>query len=159
MYTLPNLIEQWLLPSSTTIIISIVVFALILFHFSDGRAFTAEYRPDLETRKGFPLLGNLLEIKQHQDQLLEFWVKALKERKDTSKRLSFTFPGRRIIDCTRPDYIEYIQKTNMDNYVKGPMFQSTMKDVLGEGIFNADGAAWHSQRKATARIFTGNNFR
>lgn len=158
MWTIQDVI-QLLLPDQTTAIVSLIVIVGILWHYRDGRAFTASPRPDLETRKGVPLLGNMLEIIKYNDALLEFWVKALNERKDHSKRLSFTFPGRRIIDCTRPDYIEYIQKTHFENYQKGPMFHDTMKDVLGDGIFNADGTTWNAQRKATARIFTGNNFR
>ena len=35
--------------------------------------------------------------------------------------------------------------TQFDEFVKGPDFRQTMKDVLGEGVFNSDGL-WFTQR-------------
>ncbi len=44
--------------------------------------------------------------------------------------------------CTSdPANVEHILKTNFNNYVKGPHFQSTFVELLGTGIFNADHAA------------------
>ncbi|KNZ55026.1 hypothetical protein VP01_278g6 [Puccinia sorghi] len=82
---------------------------------------------------------------------------------------SVTMPGLRLIEITRPDWIEHVQKSmfftcrnhcpaNFQNYVKGSLFQEVMSDVFGQGIFVTDGAAWKSTRQTTARIFNANNF-
>jgi cytochrome P450 len=55
--------------------------------------------------------------------------------------------------------LEYVQKTNFSNYVKGPLFYKNLSGLLGDGIFVVDGAAWQAQRKATSKIFTANNFK
>jgi 12-hydroxyjasmonoyl-L-amino acid 12-hydroxylase / fatty acid hydroxylase len=46
-----------------------------------------------------------------------------------------------------PANVEYILKTNFDNFPKGKPFATILGDLLGGGIFNVDGAAWRRQRK------------
>ncbi|KAK9122750.1 hypothetical protein Sjap_012352 [Stephania japonica] len=46
-----------------------------------------------------------------------------------------------------PSNVEYILKTNFDNYPKGKPFSTILKDFLGRGIFNVDGELWKYQRK------------
>ena len=58
-----------------------------------------------------------------------------------------------------PENLEHILKGNFDNYVKGHDFDHFFGELLGGGVFNSDGSAWSSQRKAASHIFTKNNFR
>ncbi|KAL4591692.1 hypothetical protein LXL04_004662 [Taraxacum kok-saghyz] len=46
-----------------------------------------------------------------------------------------------------PDNVEYMLKTNFDNYPKGKAFSAILGDLLGRGIFNVDGKCWRFQRK------------
>lgn len=47
-----------------------------------------------------------------------------------------------------PAYVQYIQSTNFENFPKGPKVRERLGTLLGEtGIFVADGAVWHAQRK------------
>jgi fatty acid omega-hydroxylase len=48
---------------------------------------------------------------------------------------------------------------NFSNYVKGPQFNDVMHDLLGHGIFNANGDQWKWQRKTASHIFNVKNFR
>ncbi|ORY63680.1 putative cytochrome P450 monooxygenase [Leucosporidium creatinivorum] len=82
-----------------------------------------------------------------------------KQRQKTKKRLSWTVPGIRLVEASNPADLEYIQRTNFGNFVKGSLFNENTKQILGNGIFNSDGEMWHSQRKATSKIFNANNFR
>lgn len=51
--------------------------------------------------------------------------------------------------------VEHVLRTNFDNYVKGDtFFIPRMMDVLGHGIFNADGPNWYQQRKTASHMFT-----
>ncbi|KMZ72348.1 hypothetical protein ZOSMA_166G00460 [Zostera marina] len=45
------------------------------------------------------------------------------------------------------DNVEHMLKTKFDNYPKGKPFSSILGDLLGRGIFNADGHSWSFQRK------------
>jgi fatty acid omega-hydroxylase len=51
---------------------------------------------------------------------------------------------------------EHILKTNFNNYHKGEATIPRFHDLLGQGIFNADGDLWYQQRKTASRMFTQN---
>jgi len=55
-----------------------------------------------------------------------------------------------------PETIEYVLKTNFKNYEKGMDLFEAFEPFLGNGIFNADGALWKSQRQVTSNLFTKN---
>ncbi|KAL9260052.1 Cytochrome P450 94C1-like protein [Drosera capensis] len=46
-----------------------------------------------------------------------------------------------------PSNVEYMLKTNFNNYPKGKAFSMILGDLLGRGIFNVDGESWRFQRK------------
>jgi cytochrome P450 len=55
-----------------------------------------------------------------------------------------------VLGCTvtaNPANVEYMLKTNFDNFPKGKTFSALLGDLLGHGIFNVDGDAWRHQRK------------
>jgi 12-hydroxyjasmonoyl-L-amino acid 12-hydroxylase / fatty acid hydroxylase len=55
-----------------------------------------------------------------------------------------------VLGCTvtaNPANVEYMLKTNFDNFPKGKPFAAVLGDLLGGGIFNVDGDAWRHQRK------------
>merc|ERR1719436_1564234 len=64
-----------------------------------------------------------------------------------------------LIITVDPANVEHILKGNFENYPKGSLFGPRMFDLLGDGIFNADGALWHSQRKTSSKMFTANKFK
>ncbi|KAK1429192.1 hypothetical protein QVD17_11396 [Tagetes erecta] len=51
------------------------------------------------------------------------------------------------IITANPNNVEYMIKTNFDNYPKGKAFSALLGDLLGRGIFNVDGKCWYFQRK------------
>ncbi len=57
------------------------------------------------------------------------------------------------IFTTNPENVEHILKTNFENYEKGPFFRDRFHDLLGNGIFNADGDVWRPQRKISSNLF------
>ncbi|KAF2311094.1 hypothetical protein GH714_019455 [Hevea brasiliensis] len=52
-------------------------------------------------------------------------------------------PFRNMIFTTDPVNVEYILKTNFENYGKGKYNYENLKDLLGDGIFTVDGEKWH----------------
>ncbi|KNC74782.1 hypothetical protein SARC_12678 [Sphaeroforma arctica JP610] len=59
-----------------------------------------------------------------------------------------------VVVVTEPRNCEYILKTNFKNYIKGHRFNEKLGDVLGDGIFNADGHKWKLQRKTASHMFS-----
>ncbi|KAA1080082.1 Cytochrome P450 52A3 [Puccinia graminis f. sp. tritici] len=129
----------------------------LIFEFRD-RAFGTTKRKDplFKEVAGWPLLGQLpgsiLEIARPWEAGT---IMTLKLRPG----FSITLPGARVIEISKPEWIEYVQKTNFENYVKGDMFQSLMADLFGKSILVTDGAAWKRSRLVTSRIFHINTFK
>ncbi|BGP17833.1 hypothetical protein JCM10213_008367 [Rhodosporidiobolus nylandii] len=142
-----------------------LILPFVLSRLKHPRALGTRPRPDLYSPKGtLPFLGNQLRVLSMQERQPELWVEMVQERKrdgvkDPARAVSDTVIGRRFVAMTRPEHLEWIQKTNFKNYVKGPIAFAVMGQVLGKGIFTSDGDLWYRQRKATAAIFHNSSYR
>ncbi|KAK4766152.1 hypothetical protein SAY87_007794 [Trapa incisa] len=58
-----------------------------------------------------------------------------------------------------PRNLEHLLKTRFSNFPKGQYFRDTVRDLLGDGIFNADDEAWRRQRKTASIEFHSARFR
>eukprot|EP00005_Dracoamoeba_jomungandri_P004934 CAMPEP_0174254330 /NCGR_PEP_ID=MMETSP0439-20130205/3674_1 /TAXON_ID=0 /ORGANISM="Stereomyxa ramosa, Strain Chinc5" /LENGTH=338 /DNA_ID=CAMNT_0015335865 /DNA_START=189 /DNA_END=1202 /DNA_ORIENTATION=+ len=58
-----------------------------------------------------------------------------------------------------PQDIEYMLKTNWKNFIQGPDRKEIFQELLGDGIFNADGEIWKQQRKTASHEFSVNKFK
>lgn len=97
-----------------------------------------------------PLAGTIF------NQLLNFhrlhhYMTDLAGKHRTYRLLS---PFRNEIYTTDPANVEYILKTNFENYGKGSYNYSILKDLLGDGIFTVDGDKWRQQRKVSSYEFS-----
>ncbi|XP_058744103.1 cytochrome P450 704C1-like [Vicia villosa] len=63
-------------------------------------------------------------------------------------------PFRNEVYTAEPNNVEYILKTNFDNYGKGLYNYHNLKDLLGDGIFTVDGEKWREQRKISSHEFS-----
>jgi len=65
----------------------------------------------------------------------------------------------RIFGTVDPKVVEHILHTKFSIYDKGPQWRTAFHDLLGDGIFNADGVGWTKQRKVAVRVFSQKNLR
>jgi len=108
---------------------------------------------------GHWLLGNLPQFLQAswRKEQLDFMCD---QHRQFGRTLAMKFPFTSWwVVTTRPENVEHILVKNFANYPKGPGWQSKLVDLLGNGIFNADGQEWHQQRKIASRMFTANLFK
>jgi fatty acid omega-hydroxylase len=73
--------------------------------------------------------------------------------------VSLPFMKPYILVNNDPKIVEYAMSTNFDNYIKGPLFNDRLHEILGQGIFNQDGKHWYMQRKIGSKIFTAKKFK
>ncbi|KAI8443754.1 cytochrome P450 [Phakopsora pachyrhizi] len=125
-------------------------------NFSRNRAIGTTKRkdPNFQDASGWPLY--LIGTFVNRNRPLE-WATIRSLQK--SPGLSITLPWLRLIDISKPEWVEYVQKTNFQNYVKGNLFQEVVADVFGDGIFASDGETWKKTRHSTSAIFTTNSFK
>ncbi|KAF9427749.1 hypothetical protein BGZ94_004227 [Podila epigama] len=130
------------------------------FKYPD-RAFLTKARPDLRARNadvpGWPLIGNLPDIIRDRHDPLQGILDTFEEHGDV---VSMTLPGvGRVVLVNDPVFMEYILKTNFENYVKGEFFRFQLADILGKGIFVSDGQQWRFHRKTASNMFTTRLYR
>ncbi|CAJ1342483.1 unnamed protein product [Effrenium voratum] len=108
---------------------------------------------------GHWLFGNLPVFLRHAFAFTHLDMITEDHRK-LGKTLLYSFPFKPpIISTTDPENVEHMLKRNFDNFVKGWWFRGPLTQLLGDGIFNADGALWHRQRKTASRMFTAQIFK
>ncbi|KAK1667765.1 hypothetical protein QYE76_055924 [Lolium multiflorum] len=110
--------------------------------------------------KAYPIIGTLPHFVKNQDRLIE-WSADVVSRCPTHT-MFFNFKGIGLMAgaiTANPANVEYIAKTNFQNYPKGEFVVSVMADFLGHGIFNSDGDQWLWQRKASSYEFNKRSLR
>lgn len=63
-------------------------------------------------------------------------------------------PFRNEVYTSDPANVEYILKTNFENYGKGTYNYDILRDLLGDGLFTVDGDKWREQRKVSSYEFS-----
>ncbi|KAG0555972.1 hypothetical protein KC19_11G016500 [Ceratodon purpureus] len=98
----------------------------------------------------FPVIGLLIQAQANWHRLHDYITDYLYNVDTLRVNIGFGFMAVMTAD---PANIEYIMKTNFNNYPKGPRLISINQDFFGQGIFNADGDLWIHQRKVAAIEF------
>ncbi|CEI92088.1 hypothetical protein RMCBS344292_06361 [Rhizopus microsporus] len=140
-----------------TLGLSAAVLTALAIKYPD-RAVFDEHREGIAYKKGWPLLGGLPAILSNADKLHDFFMKGFTEM-DSLTTTASAFGMPRAIATIDPRNVEHILKNNFENYAKGPNFNASTDDLLGHGIFNANGDQWKYQRKTASHIFNVKNFR
>ncbi|KAH7047799.1 cytochrome P450 [Linnemannia elongata] len=140
------------------------LFAILSFLFLvlkyPNRAIGTRARPDLDgiAWGGMPIIGNTYTILKNRNKFLQSIVENF-EKLDTDVMSTTVLGLGRVIAINDPVNLEHIMKTNFENYEKGYILNSTMSQVLGNGIFNSDGSLWRMHRKTASHVFSTKIYR
>ncbi|KAI4303475.1 hypothetical protein MLD38_039098 [Melastoma candidum] len=127
------------------VIVAASLTACVLVNYGDHRRMRRRKK-----KKYHPIAGTMF------NQLLNFgrlhhYMTDLAKKHSTYRLLS---PFRNEVYTSDPVNVEYILKTNFDNYGKGAYNYAILKDLLGDGIFTVDGEKWRHQRKLSSYEFS-----
>uniref|UniRef100_A0A0G4GHM7 Cytochrome P450 n=1 Tax=Chromera velia CCMP2878 TaxID=1169474 RepID=A0A0G4GHM7_9ALVE len=104
--------------------------------------------------KHVPFLGHLPRLPEMMHQRLDKMVDDFEEMGD-EQTLTLDAPLiPSMVVTIDPKNVDWILKTNFVNYPKGWYFINAFKQLLGDGIFNADDDKWKVQRKRAAPMFS-----
>ncbi|KAK2996322.1 hypothetical protein RJ639_024944 [Escallonia herrerae] len=122
-----------------------LICALLIF-----KILAREFVEKLGMKKYHPIAGTIF------NQLINFnrlhhYMTDLAGKYKTYRLIS---PFRSEIYTSDPANVEYILKTNFDNYGKGWYNCTILNDLLGDGIFAVDGEKWRQQRKVSSHEFS-----
>ncbi|KDN52517.1 cytochrome P450 [Tilletiaria anomala UBC 951] len=159
--TVNNILASVLERTGVALPSAILILAILALLYPDRVIGTAAPRPGIPRMPGaLPLIGNTwVLIKNGTEEQFHRLQDFTKDNKIGVLQTSVLGLGRQFI-VVRPEYIEAVQKTYFDHFVKGRMFRARFEDVLGvHGIFVADGENWKGQRKRASHIFSAGQFR
>ncbi|KAG2568175.1 hypothetical protein PVAP13_7NG297500, partial [Panicum virgatum] len=101
-------------------------------------------------RKYPPVAGTILHQLLNYDRLMEYHT----EHSRRHRTFRVLTPACNDVYTVDPANVEYVLKANFANYGKGAMMHDVMEDLLGDGIFNVDGAKWRHQRNVASHEFS-----
>lgn len=108
----------------------------------------------------WPILGMLPSLILGLRRDIYEWITGVL----VSRGGTFTFRGPWLtnLHCVvtaDPRNLEHLLKSKFSSFPKGPYFASTVRDLLGGGIFAADDDTWRLQRKTASLAFHSSEFR
>ncbi|CAL9048426.1 unnamed protein product [Musa banksii] len=138
------------LPLSSLLLLLLFCVVLWLRSFAGS---SSSYGPKMH-----PVIGCLVPFYRNRHRLLD-WYTELLASSPTQTIVIGRFGARRTVVTANPNNVEHVLRTNFPNYPKGEAFTDILGDLLGCGIFNADGQLWHTQRKLASHEFTTKSLR
>ncbi|XP_010544374.1 PREDICTED: cytochrome P450 704C1-like isoform X2 [Tarenaya hassleriana] len=117
------------------------ILTLFIVRFVSMKRQKKKYHP-----VGGTMLNQLLNFKR-----LHHYMTDLASQHKTYRLLA---PFRNEVYTSDPVNVEYILKSNFDNYGKGLYNYTILSDLLGDGIFAVDGEKWRQQRKLSSHQFS-----
>lgn len=135
---------DWLTDMSGYVSLLDVVLALLgLLVFSClVEKLTSKGRPMI-----WPILGILPSLPTKQEAIYDWSTQALVRSGGTFPYRGVWFGGAYGIVTCNVANIEYMLKMRFHNFPKGQYYRERFRDLLGQGIFNADSDLWKEQRR------------
>ncbi|XP_062112529.1 cytochrome P450 86B1-like [Humulus lupulus] len=102
------------------------------------------------TNKGpmlWPVMGIVPSVVININDLYDWVTIAFIKAKGTFPYRGVWMGGAHGILTVDPSNIEYMLKTRIKNFPKGKYYKERFRDLLGDGIFNADDELWLRQRR------------
>lgn len=106
----------------------------------------------------YPFIGCLISFYKNRYRLLDWYTELLAESA-TNTIVVHRLGAPRTIITANPENVEYMLKTNFNNFPKGRPFTEILGDFLGFGIFNVDGELWRTQRMLVSHEFSTKSLR
>ncbi|CAN6240564.1 unnamed protein product [Urochloa humidicola] len=131
-------------PVSVATLLALSIALLIALHLARAR------RGAGRNLKFPPVVGTILHQMLNYGRLMEHHTE-LSRRQRTFRVLT---PTRNKVYTVDPANVEHILKASFANYGKVGAMHDVMEDLLGDGIFNVDGAKWRHKRKVASHEFS-----
>ncbi|KAF6160308.1 hypothetical protein GIB67_019077 [Kingdonia uniflora] len=127
---------------ATALFLLFISFCLLLLKIFTGKSIKNPQFP--------PVIGTVFDQLFYFNNLYDYQTNIARKHQ-TFRLLS---PSQSEYYTTDSRNIEYILKTNFDNYNKGENNQAISRDLFGQGIFVVDGNKWRQQRKLASSEFS-----
>jgi cytochrome P450 len=108
--------------------------------------------------RSYPIIGSFLAELANRNRRLQ-WLSDILQISPSATYVHHHYFAKRQVFIANPIAVQHILKTHFHNYGKGDDFHRTLKDFLGQGIFNVDGESWKFQRQLASHEFNTKSLR
>ncbi|KAL0389418.1 UNVERIFIED_CONTAM: cytochrome [Sesamum calycinum] len=106
----------------------------------------------------YPFLGSILVIWKNKERRVQWISDILTSVPNLTFTLRRPFGYRQIFTANAAN-VQHMLKSHFYNYPKGEVFRRTLRDFLGDSIFNVDGDNWKFQRQISSHQFNTRSLR
>jgi cytochrome P450 len=112
---------------------------------------------DLPGPPNLPYFGAIFLILKNYHRLPE-WLAEMNEEYE-GRVYGLQVPGigllrGAMVALSSPESVKHVLRDNFGNYVKGAQVRAGLWELLGDGIFTADGPTWKFHRKVASHMFS-----
>ncbi|GLJ47436.1 hypothetical protein SUGI_1001140 [Cryptomeria japonica] len=131
---------------------------LMFLHGEWGFCCSRKRRRVVHGPRSYPFVGSLFSFWKNAPRQMD-WYTEMMARSPTQTIVVERLGGVKTVVTASPANVEHIARTQFENYPKGEPFTAILHDLLGRGIFNADGDSWKLQRKIASYEFNTRSLR
>ncbi|PIN01308.1 Cytochrome P450 CYP4/CYP19/CYP26 subfamily [Handroanthus impetiginosus] len=131
-------------------------FPLIFIILASTKSYFSSTSQKIPT--SYPIVGSIFIIWKNKERRVQ-WISDILT---SCPNLTFTLHrpmGYRQIFTANAANVEHMLKSHFHNYHKGHVFRLTLRDFLGDSIFNADGNNWKFLRQVSSHQFNTRSLR
>uniref|UniRef100_A0A0D3EYQ8 Cytochrome P450 n=1 Tax=Oryza barthii TaxID=65489 RepID=A0A0D3EYQ8_9ORYZ len=106
-----------------------------------------------------PVLGNALPFLRNRHRFLDWATDLLAAAPTSTIEVRGALGLGSGVATANPAVVDHFLRASFPNYVKGARFALPFEDLLGRGLFAADGRLWALQRKIASYSFSSRSLR
>ncbi|KAL6549310.1 hypothetical protein OROHE_008427 [Orobanche hederae] len=108
--------------------------------------------------KSYPIIGSFFAVSKNRERFVQWTSEIVTSTPNLTFHLQRTVGQKSIITANAAN-VQHILKSHFHNYEKGDFFKNSLRDFLGDGIFNTDGEKWKFQRQVSSHEFNAKSLR
>ncbi|KAG8079090.1 hypothetical protein GUJ93_ZPchr0007g6390 [Zizania palustris] len=106
-----------------------------------------------------PVLGNIVPFLRNRHRFLDWATDLLADAPTSTIQVRSVLGLGCGVATANPAVVDHLLRANFPNYIKGARFAVPFQDLLGHGLFGADGRLWSLQRKLASYSFSSRSLR
>ncbi|CAL5094685.1 unnamed protein product [Urochloa decumbens] len=106
-----------------------------------------------------PLLGNTLEFIRNRRRFFDWYSDLLRASPTGAIEAWGPFGSGHAVTTASPADVDHLLRAGFAGYAKGARFRDATADLIGDGLFAADGKLWSLQRKLASHAFSSRALR
>ncbi|XP_040380050.1 cytochrome P450 94A1-like [Oryza brachyantha] len=145
--------------SQVAYVLLFLVTAGLLFRLRRRGAAPAELTTTAHRPHPNPVLGNTVEFIRNRRRFFDWYADLLRAAPRGAIEAWGPLGAGRAVTTACPAAVDHLLRASFANYVRGPSFRAAMSDLIGDGIFAANGRLWSLQRKVASYAFSSRSLR